>query len=218
MSNGRIFNPRYIADADMGADYEGPWLNIQGMTYIGFQPAWSAADPRVLVMAAGNVVASTGTWNLPAGNTPLTQADVGAVVTVAGAANSGNNGAKTILTVVDADTFTTATTSLVNETFGGGVSASLQQVLPTGTFKVQTSADARIGGPSTQGPIELSDILGPVDVPMTLADGEPDPNPAADESSSKFRLSGIDDPYIRFVYDWTSGGGKLNVGASGKSL
>src|SRR5690348_334106 len=49
--------------------------------------------------AADAVVASTGTWHFVNGN--FDQGDVGGTIAVANAANGGNNGTKTILTVPD---------------------------------------------------------------------------------------------------------------------
>lgn len=87
--------------------------------------------------AADSVVAGTGTWHFV--NGAFTAGDVGGTVTVANAANGGNNGAKTILTVVDATHITTATTGLVDETFGSSVTASVVDLSLDATWGVETS-------------------------------------------------------------------------------
>jgi hypothetical protein len=89
--------------------------------------------------AADSVVASTGTWHFVNGG--FTAGDAGATMTIANASNSGNNGAKTILTVVDGTHVTTATTSLVNETFGPTVTATVADLPVQGTLTVGASND-----------------------------------------------------------------------------
>ena len=88
-----------------------------------FQLITEAATRTITHDADDSVVALTGTWRFD--NGAFTAQDVGATFTVSGAANPGNNGTFTILTVVDGTHVTTATTGLVDETFGAGVTVTL---------------------------------------------------------------------------------------------
>lgn len=89
--------------------------------------------------AADTVTASTGTWHFVNGN--FTAQSVGATFTVAGASHAGNNGTFTILTYVSATNVTTATTGLVDETFGAGVTVSVNEASLVGTWKIEISND-----------------------------------------------------------------------------
>lgn len=60
-------------------------------------------------------MAATGVWTFA--NGAFTDADVDRTITVAGAANTGNNGTKTITAVNSATEIETAITGLVDETF-----------------------------------------------------------------------------------------------------
>jgi hypothetical protein len=102
-------------------------------------------DPYVRTIvhnAADSVVASSGTWHFVNGN--FTADDVGGSFTVTGASNSGNNGTFVILTRVSATNVTTATTGLVNETFGPGVAVSLSDDTLAGSWKIEISNDVSL--------------------------------------------------------------------------
>jgi hypothetical protein len=92
--------------------------------------------------AADTVTAISGTWHFVNGN--FTAASVGATFTVAGASHSGNNGTFTILTYVSATNVTTATTGLVDETFGAGVTVSVNEASLVGTWKIEISNDVAL--------------------------------------------------------------------------
>lgn len=219
---GESFKPRYLKDRDMSAAIVGDWLEIKRQDNIAFQLAWALETGRSIAHdAADSVVASTGNWLFT--NGAFTAADVGASITIAGAANGGNNHTFTILTVPSATHITTATTGLVNETFGGGVTAVVVRELPTGVIIVETSEDGQdnnqAGGQSiidagTTGKIHLTGILGAVThVPSTAGT-----NPAGTASKTIIRCNQVEAPYIRLSYTPTSGGGRLNGGFSGKGI
>lgn len=94
------------------------YLEVMGDVY-------KQAGPQVIAHhSADAVVASTLTWTFGNGN--FNQTYIGVQVTVTGASNAGNNGTFTIATVPSATTFTTVPRGVLqNETFGGGVSASV---------------------------------------------------------------------------------------------
>lgn len=209
--NGSISKPDYLSGQTMDSTtVRGPWLKLRGFSLIGATAKWAASAARVIAHDATDaVVASTGTWHFANGN--FTAADKGGVFTVAGASNSGNNGAKTILTVVDATHVTTATTSLVNETFGGGVTVSLQQANPKGTFGFEVSDDGELrNSPAAPQP--------------TLNTGNPAltvtfTGPNTDASSSKCEITAFPHHWGRFTYtpDGTNpGGGVLNMAVTAK--
>lgn len=111
---------------------------LHWMDNVSFQLITEDRPARLLTHdATDSVVASSGTWHFVNGE--FTDADIGGTLTVANASNGGNNGAKVILTVVDATHVTTATTSLVNETFGVTVTASLLDLTLTAEWTVEAS-------------------------------------------------------------------------------
>ena len=203
--------PDYIRSADMGAAANGQWLNCKHATVVTFVAKWASPAARVIdVLATDNVVAGTGTWNIA--NGAFTAADVGATFTFAGAVNGGNNGAKVILTVVDADTVTTATTSLVNETFPGTATMSLQQLNATGTFGAQGSNDGPVN--TSSGGQEPSGEVGNVAITVTVAPA----NPAANQSVAEVKITPpVGYGWVRLTYAATTGGGILDAAAMGKA-
>lgn len=98
-------------------------------------------DPVSVIAGTDAVVASTGVWTF--GNYTFTGL-VGAQLVVSGATNAGNNGTFAI-TAVGTHTATTATTGLVNETFGTGVVVyvirSEAASVPQGSWTIQGSND-----------------------------------------------------------------------------
>jgi hypothetical protein len=96
-----------------------------------------AAPVVVTHNAADAVVAATGHWTFTNGAFDSTY--VGAAMTIAGAANAGNNGTFIITAVISATVVVTAITGLVNETFGGGVTDSFQLANTSNTLDVTLS-------------------------------------------------------------------------------
>jgi hypothetical protein len=213
--------PRYIKDGDMSAAITGDWEEIKGFDNIGFQVKWTVEAGRSIAHQAGDaVVASTHTFTFA--NGAFTAADVGATLTVAGAANSNNNAAVVIATVTNATTIVTNGTQ-TDETFGVGVTATLVRAKPTGTFTVQTSEDGATNNQAgaqqtidvgTTGRIALSGVLGAV----TLVPSTAGTSPAANESSTIIRCNQVEAPYIRLTYAATTGGGKLQSGFAAKRI
>ena len=203
--------PEYLRSSNMGAAVNGPWLNCKHATIVTFVAKWAAPAARVIVHDADDaVVAGTGTWRFD--NGAFTAADVGATFTIANAANGGNNGAKIILTVVDGTHVTTATTSLVNETFGGTVTNTLQQLSPTGTFGAQGSNDGPVK--TATGSEEPSGECGPATITVTVAPA----NPAATASAAEVKLAlPVGYGWVRLTYTPTTGGGILDAAAMAKA-
>lgn len=222
MASKSTFKARYLKGLDMSAAIVGDWIGIHMLDNIAFQLKWVVEAGRTVAhTAADAVVAGTGTWRFD--NGAFTAADVGGSFTVAGAANAGNNHTFVILTRVDATHVTTATTGLVNETFGSGVTMSLVRALPTGVFTVETSQDGQTNNqsgaqtkidPGTTGKITLSGILGPV----TLVPSTAGTSPTANASSTNIRCNQVEAPYIRLSYAPTTGGGILQGGFAGKGI
>lgn len=109
-----------------------------------------AQDEISIIAGTDAVVASTGVWTF--GNYTFTGL-VGAKLIVSGAANAGNNGTFSI-SAVSGNTATTATTGLVNETFGPNVVVFVMRSeaasVPQGTWTIQGANDfvsgATVGG------------------------------------------------------------------------
>src|SRR5262245_21887587 len=98
--------PRYIDGEDMGADIVGRWLNIRGVSRVGFQAVWEDPEPRVIVVTdADSVDVSEETWNFENGG--FTEADVGGSFTITGTTGGLNDGTYTIASVTDEDTVVT---------------------------------------------------------------------------------------------------------------
>lgn len=91
---------------------------------------------EVVVDAADSVVAATGVWTFA--NAAFTDADVGGSITVAGAANAGNDGTKTIVAVNSATEIETAITGLVDETFDPD---DVTLTVEAGPLEASTSVD-----------------------------------------------------------------------------
>lgn len=109
--------------------------HVDGLSFI---VAVANATRSITVVAPDAVIAGSGTWRFGNGN--FGPGDVGGTFTVGGASNGGNNGAKVILTVVDATHVTTATTGLVNETFNpAAVTVSLADLAVQATIKIEVS-------------------------------------------------------------------------------
>jgi hypothetical protein len=204
-------DPKYIEAADMGADVNGPWWNCKHATIVTFVVSWASPAPRVIdVLGTDNVVAASGTWNIANGN--FTAADVGASFTFAGAVNGGNNGTFEILTVTDNNTVTTANTGLVNETFPGTATMSLQQLDATGDFGAEGSNDGPIR--TDTGAEEPSGDVGSVPITVTVDPGDP----GEDEGVAEVKLAlPVGYGWVRLTYAATTGGGILNAAAMAKA-
>jgi hypothetical protein len=203
--------PRYTRSADMGAAVTGPWLNCKHATIVTFVAKWASPAPRAIDVAnLDNVVAASGTWNIANGG--FTAADVGATFTFAGAAQAGNNGDFVILTVTDGNTVTTDNTGLVNETFDGTETMSLQQLDATGAFGAEGSNDGPVN--TSSGGQEPSGEVGPVDITVTV-----DPaDPAEDEGVAEVKLAlPVGYGWVRLTYTPTTGGGILDAAAMAKA-
>lgn len=113
-----------------------------------------AVDQIAVISGTDAVVASTGVWTF--GNYTFTGL-IGAKLVVSGAANAGNNGTFAI-TAVSGHTATTATTGLVNETFGPSVVVyvvhSETASKPAGSWKIFASNDF---APGVSPPAGLND-------------------------------------------------------------
>lgn len=138
-----------------------------------------AQDQIAVIAGTDAVVASTGVWTF--GNYTFTGL-VGAKLVVSGAANAGNNGTFAI-TAVSGHTATTATTGLVNETFGPNVVVyvvhSEAASHPAGSWKIFGSNDfspgtlaqpamaSQYGQPPGSG--HWTDVTAQFTVPTTIA-------------------------------------------------
>lgn len=129
--------------------YGGP-KDIQGARRVGLQlETGSVRD--LLVAATDAVVASTHTWTFKNGG--FSASDVGATVTVSGAAQANNNAAVTISSVTDANTIVTNGTQ-TNETFvpGGALRVLVARVSTlTGTWAIEVSNNYSPGGAAVNG-------------------------------------------------------------------
>jgi hypothetical protein len=209
----KISKPRYVDGQVLGASaYKGPWLNTWGLSLLAMSLKWAAPAARVIAHnAADAVVASTGTWHFV--NGAFTAADKGGTFTVAGASNSGNNGAKIILTVVDGTHVTTATTSLVDETFGGGVTVSLQDLDAKGTFGLEVSDDGEQAGSN---PVAPTLHVGAIAKTVTFS-----ASPNADASAGIMSTADFGHHWARLTYTpdaTTPGAGLLYAAATGKGF
>jgi hypothetical protein len=206
--------PKYINDADMADTIEGDWLLIDQFDNIGFHLVWDdeGTSRSITHDADDAVVAGTGVWRFD--NGAFTAADLGGTLTKALSTNAGNNGNFTILEVVDATHVRTATTGLVNETFGSDDTQSVQQSAPVGAFSVEVTQDGFDDrtNPAPNGHLEP--------IPLSLPEDWADfyPGAAADDGKFKMSLNQLDDKWIRLVYEPVSGGGKLRVGFGAKGL
>jgi hypothetical protein len=155
-------------------DETGPWDGLSLHLIVDYQ-----VDQIPVVAGSDNVVASTGVWTF--GGYTFT-GKTGAGLIVIGAANAGNNVGtlpRTGLNIsaVGAHTATTATTGLVNETFGAGVSAfvvrSEATSKPAGAWTIQGSNDFfTAGAPQGGVPAQLGhwpDITPFFNSPTTIA-------------------------------------------------
>lgn len=151
-----------ISSQDDTSDVDGFSLQL----IVDFQQ-----DQVAVIAGTDAVVASTGVWTF--GNYTFTGM-VGNFLVVSGAANSGNNGVFAI-TVVSGHTATTATTGLINETFGAGVSVLVLRadLTPSGLWTIQGSNDFTGAGASRYGQIanlgHWSDITSLFSTPATIA-------------------------------------------------
>lgn len=132
LGGGFTTNVAVISSIDSTADFDGLSLGL----IVDYAQDQIAVDDGV-----DAVVASTGVWTFT--NFTFTGL-VGAKLVVSGAANAGNNGTFAI-TAVSTDTATTATTGLVNETFGPNVVVyvihSETASHPAGAWKIFGSND-----------------------------------------------------------------------------
>lgn len=128
-----------VSAKDNTAQYDGLSLHL----IVDFEQ-----DQVAVISGTDAVVASTGVWTF--GNFTFTGM-IGAQLVVSGAANSGNNGTFAI-TAVSGHTATTATTGLVNETFGPAVVVyvirSEAASVPQGIWTIQGANDFA-PGPTT---------------------------------------------------------------------
>lgn len=108
----------------------------------------------VAVTGTDNVVAGTGVWTFAS---YTFTGFVGAKLQISGAANAGNNGTFAI-TAVSGHTATTATTGLVNETFGPNVFINVIRSetasVPAGAWTVFGSNDFAPRGIAAYGQVE----------------------------------------------------------------
>jgi hypothetical protein len=204
-------NPDYIRAANMGAAVNGPWWNTKHATIVTFVVKWASPAARVIDVAENdNVVAASGTWNIANGG--FTAADVGATFTFAGAAEAGNNGDHIILTVTDGNTVTTDNTGLVNETFDGSETMSLQQVDAAGTFGAEGSNDGPVR--TATGAEEPSGEVGSVPITVTVDPDDPD----TDEGVGEVKLAApVGYGWVRLTYTPITGGGILDAAAMAKA-
>jgi hypothetical protein len=206
--HGSAFKPKYIVDGDMSAVINGPWLGIRGIDNLGFQCKWTAPAARVVAHHAGDaVVASTKTWTFA--NGAFTAADVGGTFTMGGTSGTTNDGAFVIASVTNATTVVSVGSPGGNETFGSGVTMSMQQLSPTGVITVETSADGELGRTNLPDGRLGSAAITPV------TNGS---QPAGSASKMKLRCNQVDDPWARLVYTPTTGGGVLQAAFSGKGI
>ena len=110
-----------IGPSQSAAGGAGPYR----LTYVPKPPQFGPAINVQYAPTADAVNSGTGVWTFA--NGAFIPSYVGFVLVIAGAANAGNNGTF-VITAVSPTTITTATGSLVTESFGSGVSAS---ILPT---------------------------------------------------------------------------------------
>jgi hypothetical protein len=125
---------------DNTTDYDGLSLHL----IVDFEQ-----DQVAVISGTDAVVAATGVWTF--GNFTFTGL-VGAKLVVSGATNAGNNGTFAI-TAVSGHTATTATTGLVNETFGPNVAVfvirSEAASVPAGAWTVLGANDFSPGSTAT---------------------------------------------------------------------
>jgi hypothetical protein len=145
----RAIHPLAFADRDgrryrkSGYTLDGDYLTIVPASMANQGPIRLYFTPKLLPLAqtivvahtsGDNVVSSTGVWTFAAG--AFDQTYVGATLTTSGTSNAGNSGSFVITAVPSATTLQTATTGLVNETFGPSVTASVQPVNTVFTLDV----------------------------------------------------------------------------------
>lgn len=125
-------NVAQVSSQDYTQEYDGLSLHL----IVDFEQ-----DQVAVIAGTDGVVAGTGVWTF--GNFTFTGM-VGAKLVVSGAANAGNNGTF-LITAVSGHTATTATTGLVNETFGVNVVVfvirSETASVPAGAWTIQGSND-----------------------------------------------------------------------------
>lgn len=207
------FKPEYIVDGDMSDDIEGAWMDIFGQTIVDFQAVWEAAAARSIVHnAADKVVVATKTWDFINGG--FSAADVGGTFTVSGTASSGaNDGTYTIASVTDADTIVSVEApGGSNETFGSGVTVSLQQADPVGAFEI----DATLDGTDLQYGYTPNGRLGPSNLTLPSSWTASFPGESGDVGEFLMELSKMGARAVRLRYVWESGGGVLQAGFSAK--
>lgn len=102
---------------------------------VGFQLKTLNSSRAITVTVADSVVASSHTWHFANGN--FTANDVGAALTVSGAAQANNNATVTIASVTNATTIVTGGTQ-TNETFSNGTTlASVADIALAGAWTFQ---------------------------------------------------------------------------------
>lgn len=175
------------------------------MDGIGLVIVVKDADRDIAVTALDAVVASSGTWRFDNGN--FGPGDVGAVFTVAGATNGGNNGAKTILTVVDATHVTTATTSLVNETFDpDAVTVNLVDDPLQAAIKFEVSNNCVLAGQP-----QLNQLPNPGDWADITAQFSPVPQDITEESNQFVQCYPLVATRGKLTFTPTAGAGLVSV-------
>ena len=175
--------------------YGGP-KNIQGARRVGLQLVTGSVRD-LLVRATDAVVASTHTWTFANGN--FTSADVGATMTVSGAAQSNNNAAVTIASVTNRTTVVTGGTQ-TNETFVPGAPLRVKVARTStlaGAWVIEISDNyspdgAAVNGQSPDGGI-WSDVTALFHVPAGTAIVDPAGSPTnqavqADLAAREFRV------------------------------
>lgn len=209
----KVAKPLYINGDSLNASaYTGPWMNTLGLSILGMTAKWTAAAPRSIARHSGDAVVA-GTKTVTLANGAFTAADKGGTLTVAGTTGGTNDGAYTITTVTNATTIVTSQAwGGGDESFGVGVTFSLQQANPKGTFGFQVSDDG--------------ESPGSIPVAPTLKTGNPAytitmTGPNTDASTSKCEITDFPHHWGRLIYtpDGTNpGGGLLYVAFTGKGF
>jgi len=208
-NRARVKKPKYIVDADMGATFEGPWLNIEGLDDLSFQVKWAINERTIVVTDTDEVVAATNTWTFA--NGAFTAADEGGTFTIAGT-SEGNDGTYTIDSVTDPTTIVSVEAPAADETFAGTETLTLTQEPPTGVLSVDGSNDGPLMDVDTRAE-DPSGLVGDAPI-VTVSSG----NPTADANSLIIPLTKRAEVWARLVYTSTSGQGTLNCGFAGKGI
>lgn len=119
---GNYFEENYLKKNFVVMDTEAieiispPLDDLDG---ISFQVVTAGFSSTFVIDAGDSVAEDAGTATWTFANGFFTAEMVGATITISGAAEAGNNGEFEIVTVIGATSFTTTTTTEVDETFTG---------------------------------------------------------------------------------------------------